>query len=78
MWLLCHWISPLRFIQHDFIVIAKPFPLAIRVAVDAHQVAVARRAEDLDHSTDLAKERGKRPPPLPNDDSIADGRLTLC
>src|SRR5437762_13992717 len=78
LWVLCHRIPPLRVIERDFIVIAKPFPLAIRVAVHVHQAAVARRAEDLDDGPDLVHERGKRPPPLPNDDPIPDGRFTFC
>jgi hypothetical protein len=65
----------LRGVERDFIVIAEPFPLAIRVALDAHETAVARRAEDLDDGSDLIHERGNRPPPLPNDHPIPDGRF---
>src|SRR5690242_2209668 len=77
-WILCHWVPPLRVIQRDFIVIAKPFALAIRVAVDVHEAAVARRPKDLNHGSDLTQECGKRPPPLSNDDPISNGRFTFC
>jgi hypothetical protein len=74
---MSHTSSRLSSVDRDFIVIEKPFPLAIGIAVDLHQAALTRRAEDLDDGPDLVQEPRDRPPPLPNDDSIPDGRLTF-
>ena len=64
-------------VLHDFIVIAEPFPLAISVAVQAHEAAIARHAENLDDRPSPVQERWKRPPPLPNDDPIPDHKFAL-
>jgi hypothetical protein len=50
---MSHTSSRLSSVDRDFIVIEKPFPLAIGVAVDLHQAALTRRAEDLDDGPDL-------------------------
>jgi hypothetical protein len=59
-------------------VVAKPFSLAVPIAIQVHEAAIARHAEDLDHGPDLVQERGNRPPPLANEDPIPDGRFTFC
>jgi hypothetical protein len=60
----------LRFADHDFVAIEKPFALAIRVAVDAYETAIARDAENLDDRPRPAQEPWDRPAALLNVDPI--------
>jgi hypothetical protein len=58
---------PLRAVDHHFVAIQKPLTAAIRVAIDAHHTAVARRPKDLDHRPRPADElETEWPPTLSN------------